>query len=90
MMSGPTMRPLMLLGRYSVDGQADETAYLDRLRTLQPDDILQDYSNQIIEVSIIYEAKQEKVNLCLGLFRWTGILWLATMLVVVLVIVVLP
>ncbi|HET9495793.1 MAG TPA: hypothetical protein VFR15_16330, partial [Chloroflexia bacterium] len=70
--------------------EAHERAYLDRLRTLQADDILQDYSNQIVEVSIIYEEKQKKVNLCLDLFRWTGILWLVTMLVVVLVIVVLP
>ena len=82
--------PLMLLHRYSVDGKADESAYLDRLRTLQSDDILQDYSNQIIEVSIIYEAKQKQVNMCLSLFRWAGILWLLTMLVVVLVVVILP
>ena len=82
--------PLMILNRYTVDGEAHERAYLDRLRTLQADDILQDYSNQIVEVSIIYEEKQKKVNLCLDLFRWTGILWLVTMLVVVLVIVVLP
>jgi hypothetical protein len=81
--------PLMLLKRYSVAGIDRETAYLDRLRTLQPDDVLQDYSNQIIEVSIIYEAKQKQVNLGLRLFRWMGILWLITMLVVVMIIVVL-
>jgi hypothetical protein len=79
----------MLLKRYSVAGIDRETAYLDRLRTLQPDDVLQDYSNQIIEVSIIYEAKQKQVNLGLRLFRWMGILWLITMLVVVMIIVVL-
>ncbi|MGH2545013.1 MAG: hypothetical protein ACRDIB_19645, partial [Ardenticatenaceae bacterium] len=82
--------PLMLLKRYSVDGNADETAYLARLKTLQPDDVLQDYSNQIVEVAIIYGAKQKQVNFCLRLFRWTGILWLVTMLVVVVIIVMLP
>jgi hypothetical protein len=82
--------PLMILDRFSAGGEADEKVYLDRLQTLRPDDILQDYSNQIIEVSIIYEAKQQKVNLCLDLFRWTGILWLLTMLVIVAVIVLLP
>jgi type IV secretory pathway VirB2 component (pilin) len=81
--------PLMLLRRYSVADKVNETAYLDRLRTLQPDDILQDYSNQIIEVSIIYEAKQKQLNLGLRLFKWMGILWLVTMLVVVMIIVVL-
>ena len=82
--------PLMLLKRYSAGDRTDESAYLNRLRTLQPNDILRDYSNQIIEVSIIYEAKQKQVNLCLWLFRWTGVLWLVTMLVVVTIIVVLP
>jgi len=52
--------------------------------------VLQDYSNQIVEVAIIYEAKQQQVNFCLRLFRWTGILWLVTMLVVVVISVVLP
>jgi hypothetical protein len=82
--------PLMLLKHYAVDGLADETAYLARLKTLQPDDVLQDYSNQIVEVAIIYEAKQKQVNFCLWLFRWLGILWLVTMLLVVVIIVMLP
>jgi hypothetical protein len=81
--------PLMLLQRFSVADQAIEAAYLARLRTVQLDDILQDYANQIIEVSIIYEAKQKQVNLCLRLFRWVGIFWFVTMLVVVMIIVVL-
>ena len=82
--------PLMLLERFSVADNVDETAYLRRLRTLHTDDVLQDYANQIIEVSIIYKEKQQQVNLGLRLFRWTGILWLITMLAVVIVSVVLP
>ena len=82
--------PLMLLDRFSVAGNVDETAYLSRLRTLQTDDVLQDYAYQIIEVSIIYREKQQQVNLGLRLFRWTGFLWLVTMLVVVVASVVLP
>jgi hypothetical protein len=82
--------PLMILKRYSVDDNPDETAYLNRLETLRAEDILQDYSNQIMEVSIIYEAKQRQVNLGLALFRWTGVLWLLTMLVVVMIIILIP
>jgi hypothetical protein len=81
--------PLMLLERFSVAGKVDEMAYLARLRTLRPDDLLHDYANQIIEVSIIYKEKQKQVNLGLWLFRWTGILWIATMLAMVTVIIVL-
>src|SRR5688572_6693089 len=82
--------PLMILERFTVADNVDEKAYLGKLRTLQLDDVLQDYANQIIEVSIIYKEKQKQVNLCLMLFRWTGILWLITMLAVVIVSIALP
>ena len=82
--------PLMLLERFSVADKVDEAAYLSKLKTLKPDDVLQDYVNQIIEVSIIYREKQKQVNLGLRLFRWTGILWLITMVAVVIISVVLP
>jgi hypothetical protein len=82
--------PLMLLERFSVANKVDETAYLNRLRTLQLDDVLQDYANQIVEISIIYREKQKQVNLGLQIFRWTGVLWLITMLAVVIVSIVLP
>ena len=79
--------PLMLLERYSVDGRADEDAYLNRLQVLQPKDILHEYANQIIEVSDIYKAKQKLVNLALGQFRKLSILWVVTMLVLMLIVV---
>ena len=82
--------PLMLLERFSVANKVDETAYLSKLRTLQTEDLLEDYVNQIIEVSIIYREKQKQVNLGLRLFRWTGILWLITMVTVILVSILLP
>ena len=82
--------PLMLLERFSVANKVDETAYLGKLKTLQTADLLEDYVNQIIEVSIIYREKQKQVNLGLRLFRLTGILWLITMVAVVLVSILLP
>lgn len=79
--------PLMLLERYSVAGKADEDAYLERLHRLEPKEILQDYANQIIEVSDIYKAKQRLVNLALDHFRRLSILWIVTMLVLTLIVV---
>jgi hypothetical protein len=79
--------PLMLLERYSVEGKADEEAYLKRLQRIEPKEILHDYANQIIEVSDIYRAKQKLVNLTLNQFRWLSILWVVTMLVLTLIVV---
>jgi uncharacterized protein (UPF0333 family) len=79
--------PLMLLERYSVQGKADEDAYLKRLHRLEPKEILHDYANQIIEVSDIYRAKQRLVNLALDHFRRLSILWVVTMLVLMLIVV---
>jgi hypothetical protein len=79
--------PLMLLERYSVEGKADEDAYLKRLHRLEPEEILHDYANQIIEVSDIYKAKQRLVNLALERFRRLSILWIVTMLVLMLIVV---
>ena len=79
--------PLMLLERYSVEGKADENAYLNRLQRLEPKEILHDYANQIVEVSDIYRAKQRLVNLALDRFRELSILWVVTMLVLMLIVV---
>ncbi|MEO8286408.1 MAG: hypothetical protein ABI670_08215 [Chloroflexota bacterium] len=79
--------PLMLVERYSVEGRVDEDAYLNRLQRLQPNEILHDYANQIIEVSDIYRAKQQLVNLALNNFSRLSILWVVTMLVLTLIIV---
>jgi hypothetical protein len=77
----------MLLERYSVEGKANEDTYLERLHRLEPKEILQDYANQIIEVSDIYRAKQRLVNLALDHFRRLSILWVVTMLVLMLIVV---
>lgn len=81
--------PLMLLERYSIDGKADEGTYLKRLKTLEPGDILEEYANQIIEVSDIYRAKQQLVNLALDRFRLLSIQWGVTMLMLMLIVVLL-
>lgn len=79
--------PLMLIERSSVEAKADEDAYLTRLHHLEPEEILHDYANQIIEVSDIYRAKQKLVNRALNRFKRLSILWIVTMLVLMLIIV---
>jgi type IV secretory pathway VirB2 component (pilin) len=82
--------PLMIVERFTVADKVDEAAYLEKLRTLRLDDALQDYANQIIEVSLIYKEKQQQVNFGLRLFRVVGALWLLAMLTALLASVLLP
>jgi len=51
--------PLMLLTRF----KADEEAYLKKLSDVTPSELLQDYANQVMEISNIYRTKQKQVNL---------------------------
>jgi len=55
--------PLMLLQRYKTGIGPDEELYFKRLSHVTPDEILQDYANQIMEVSHIYQLKQARINL---------------------------
>lgn len=81
--------PLMLLERFRTDAGPDEELYFDKLSALTPNDILLDYSNQITEVSHIYQSKQQRVNLSIGLFRGLIGCWIVTLLLL-LAIIVLP
>lgn len=68
--------PLILLKKFS----SNEELYLQTLVQMTPATILHDYANQIMEIANIYQVKQKRVNQSLALFRWSGILWLITML----------
>lgn len=82
--------PLIILQLYSNSsnrGQADEDLYYQRLSTLTPDEILHDYSNQIIEISNIYKIKQSHLNLSTRRFRYLVFNWAAAMLLLLLTII---
>lgn len=74
------MFPLILLKRVRVDAQAEEKRYLQTLRQVEAHDMLQDYANQIVEISAIYEVKQLRVNRAITLFHWLCLSWISTML----------
>src|SRR5437867_10838393 len=81
------MFPLTVLSRFKVDGNVSEEKYLDRLSNATPQELLYDYSNQIIEISNIYRYKQAQINLSIKRFQWLSILWIISMLFLVLIIV---
>ncbi len=79
--------PLMLLERFRTDTGPDEELYFDKLSVLTPKDILRDYSNQIVEISNIYQSKQRRINLSIGLFRGLIGCWIITLLLLLAIIV---
>jgi hypothetical protein len=75
--------PLLVLQRSKKDGKVSEEVYLDKLRNASTEDLLHDYAHQIVEVSNIYESKQQQINLGITRFRWLSLLWVVTMLLLV-------
>lgn len=63
--------PLMLLRRF----HSSDSQYLESLSQLQPDKILADYSQQIMENSNIYVLKQYHVNQLFQWLRWSALPW---------------
>jgi hypothetical protein len=72
--------PLMLLERYKKDNDADEDSYFKRLLNVQGNDILHDYSNQVMETSKIYQTKQRQINASIKWFQYLNIAWITSIL----------
>jgi hypothetical protein len=79
--------PLAVLAQFKADDPSHEERYADRLSGLSLKEITHDYANQILEVSTIYEVKQNLVNLALRLFHLLTVLWGVTMLCLLAIIV---
>lgn len=69
--------PLTVLQRY----KADEASYHARLLDLSYEDMLHDYSNQMMEVSNIYQQKHRYVNASVSRFRWLCVAWIIAVLI---------
>ena len=80
--------PLVLLDRYQANEKADDTAgkkadeemYFRKLSEVGSRDILHDYATEILDISFIYRAKQQRINVGAALFRWLSIFWIVTLL----------
>lgn len=66
--------PLMIMGRYP-----NEDDYKAKVISLNYEDIISDYSHQIVEVSNIYAYKQKDMNRATDAFQILVWLWIAVM-----------
>lgn len=72
--------PLILLKRFQKDNGADEDSYYMRLLSVQGNDILHDFANQVIETSKIYQIKQRQINVSIKWFEYLSIVWIMNIL----------
>jgi len=72
--------PLILLERYKKDNDADEDSYFVRLLNVHGNDILHDFSNQVMETSKIYQIKQRQINTSIRWFQYLSIAWIISIL----------
>jgi hypothetical protein len=82
--------PLIVLSRFRIDDEVDEEMYYEKLSSVAPHDILRDYSNQIVEISNIYQLKQRRINASLRFFGWLTINWIVTMVLLLVIAVLRP
>ncbi len=82
--------PLMIVSRFVSEGKPDERKYFNRLSTATEGELLYDYANQIVEVSNIYRHKHTQINRSIERFRWLSVLWLATAMLLMLTILLVP
>jgi hypothetical protein len=76
--------PLTVLERHKADDAVDEEMYFRRMANVGSNDIIRDYSNQVLEVSAIYHRKQTHINTSVRLFQYLSISWIVTMLLLLL------
>src|SRR5439155_26424277 len=76
--------PLTVLERHKADDVMDEEMYFRRMASVSSNDIIRDYSNQVLEISAIYHRKQSHINSSVRLFQYLSISWIVTMLLLLL------
>jgi hypothetical protein len=74
------MFPLVLLDRYRADEKADEEIYFRTLSEVGTRDMLRDLATEIVDISFIYRAKQQRINAAANQFRWLSMFWIVTLL----------
>lgn len=73
--------PLIVLAKHN----KDEEAYHSRLASTTFDELLAEYSNQVMEISHIYAVKQKRINLALFLFQVLIVLWTVELILLAIV-----
>jgi len=67
--------PLVIISKFKTDEGVDDELYYRKLVNITPEEMLRDYSHQIVEISTIYARKQVRINRSLDLFRALTISW---------------
>ena len=78
--------PLTVLERHKADDVVNEEMYFRRMATVSSNDIIRDYSNQVLEISAIYHRKQAHINTGVRLFQYLSVSWIVTMLLLLLLV----
>ena len=72
--------PLILLEKYKKDDGVDEDGYYMQLLNVQGNDILHDFANQVMEISGIYQRKQQQINTSIRWFEYLSVAWIVSVL----------
>jgi hypothetical protein len=72
--------PLILLEKYKQGYNADEPGYYEQLLNVQGNDILHDFADQLMEISNIYQRKQQQINASIRWFEYLSVAWIISVL----------
>ncbi len=80
--------PLVVVSKFKGDEGVDDELYYRKLVNITPEEMLRDYSNQIVEISTIYAHKQKRINRSLDLFRALTVSWVVAIVLLLVAILV--
>ena len=72
--------PLILLEKYKKGYSADDAGYYTQLLNVQGNDILHDFADQVMEISNIYQRKQQQINTSIKWFEYLGVAWIISVI----------
>ena len=72
--------PLILLKKYKKDTARTLTPFLQQLLNVQGNDILHDFADQVMEISNIYQRKQQQINSSIRWFEYLGVAWIISVI----------
>lgn len=72
--------PLILLEKYKYVSSAEDDRYYTQLLNVQGNDILHDFADQLMEISNIYQRKQQQINASIRWFEYLSIAWIVSVI----------
>jgi hypothetical protein len=72
--------PLILLEKYKKGTDAGGDTFYRQLLNVQGNDILNDFAEQVMEISNIYQRKQQQINTSIRWFEYLGVAWIISII----------